>query len=90
MRKFTDILLEKKVELITDLKDVDFVKRKKDGKIGEIDGIGKSRNIFGGFTLKIVYVVNFGNNEEEYEPKELELPTKDEIELYKNTKKYNL
>ena len=30
MRKFTDILLEKKVELITDLKDVDFVKRKKD------------------------------------------------------------
>lgn len=64
-----------------------YVKRKKDGLIGQIESTISS-TIF--FKHKIKYEVNFNDKIEEYDINELEKPTLDEIELFLNLKKYNL
>jgi hypothetical protein len=64
----------------------DIVKRIKDGKIGEI--VGQDVGTF--ITTKIVYTVDFGDNTNACFEIELETPTNEEIEFFKDTRNYNL
>jgi len=70
----------------------DFVKRKIDGKIGKVDNISTYTD---GMIRYMKYVVNFGEAKglkgiRKYLAKELEIPTKDEVDLHFDTQKYNL
>jgi hypothetical protein len=68
----------------------ELVKRKKDGEIGRVFSVQSSFGL-----NELVYFVQFLDDLEtnwsvSYYADELETPTDDEIELYKNTKNYNL
>ena len=69
----------------------EYVKRKKDGKIAKIEKICHPHQHVLINITEIKYLIRFDNNHKiYYSAKELEKPTKNEIDLILNIKKYNL
>jgi len=62
-------------------------KRKSDGAIGKIDFTYPYTN---GVERYLKYRIDFGDGIDKYLANELEKPTREEIDLYFDTKKYNL
>jgi len=87
---------KKKVEDKVSFKIGDLVKRKSDGKIGIVKIVGRSKNSIFLSKFKLdEYIVDFSGDKEglsfvKYSPDDLEIPSEEEIEIHKNSKKYNI